>query len=272
MMIDHISNYTTLNNDVKMPWLGLGVNNIKGPSIGKAIKYALDAGYRSIDTATLYGNESGVGKAIKESHVPREEIFITTKLWTSTNNEQAVLKAFDKSRKNLDTDYIDLYLINSPVHNYAEAWHTMTSLYEKGLIRAIGVSNFNIQHLENLKSVSNIIPAVNQVEYHPWLTQEKLLEYCKKESIQMEAWSPLCRGEMIEDKTIISLSSKYSKTPAQIVLRWDLENGVVTIPKSVKEKRIIENANIFDFMLSQEDVQTINQLNKNRRWMWSYGL
>lgn len=272
MMINHINDYTVLNNGVKMPWLGLGVNNMKGNSVVKAINYALGAGYRSIDAATLYGNEAGVGKAIKESNVPREEIFITTKLWTSTNNEAATLKAFDKSRKNLNTDYIDLYLINSPIHNYAEAWNTMTSLYEKGLIKAIGVSNFNIQHLENLKSLSSIIPAVNQVEYHPWLTQEKLLEYCKNEGIQIEAWSPLCRGEIIDDKTIISLSSKYGKTPAQIVLRWDLDNGVVTIPKSVKEKRIIENADIFDFTLSEEDIQMINQLNKNRRWMWSYGL
>lgn len=271
-MINSINDFTVLNNGIKMPWLGLGVNNIKGINVTKAINYALSAGYRSIDTATMYGNEAGVGKAIKESSIPREEIFITTKLWTSTQNEKAVLKAFDKSRKNLDSDYIDLYLINSPVHNYAEAWSTMTDLYNKGLIKAIGVSNFNIQHLDTLKSISNVIPAVNQVEYHPWLTQEKLMEYCKNEGIQMEAWSPLCRGEILDDKTIISLSSKYGKTPAQIVLRWDLQNSVVTIPKSIKEKRIIENANIFDFNLSEEDILVINELNKNKRWMWSYGL
>lgn len=271
-MINSINDYTVLNNGVKMPWLGLGTKNIRGINVTKAITYALNAGYRSIDTATIYGNEPGVGNAIKESNIPREEIFITAKLWATVLNEKTVLKAFDKSRKNLETDYIDLYLINSPASNYDEAWKTMIDLYDKGLIKAIGVSNFNIQHLERLKSISNIIPAVNQVEYHPWLTQENLLDYCKNEGIQMEAWGPLSRGEILDEKTIAQISARYQKTPTQITLRWALQNGVVVIPKSVKEKRIKENAGLFDFEISEEDMQTITRLNKNKRWMWSYGL
>lgn len=271
-MINNLNDCTTLNNGVKMPWLGLGVNRLKGKFVINAARYALDAGYRSIDTATLYGNEEGVGIAIKESGIPREDIFVTTKIWTTMQNERAYLKAFDKSRKNLDLDYIDLYLINSPSQDYALVWKTITDLYDKGLIKAIGVCNFNIKHLDNLLSLSDIVPAVNQVEYHPWLTQEKLLEYCKEKGIQMEAWSPLCRGEVLEDKTLLSLSNKYGKTPAQIVLRWDLQNGVVTIPKSIKQKRIVENTDIFDFTILEEDMAIINQLNKNKRWMWSYGL
>ncbi len=262
-----IHDYAVLHNGVKMPWLGLGVyKSQEGKEIENAIDHALEAGYRSIDTASFYKNEGGVGKAVKNSTVPREEIFITTKVWNEDQGFEKTLKAFEESRKKLGLNYIDLYLIHWPGKDkYKETWRALEKLYNDGSVRAIGVSNFQIHHLKDLISDCDVKPMVNQVEYHPELTQKELHAYCKQESVQLEAWSPLTRGNIFTTPTIVELANKYNKTAAQIILRWDLQNGVVTIPKSVTKSRIYENADIFDFQLSKEDIKKIDALNKNKR-------
>lgn len=256
----------TLRNGVKMPWLGLGVYKVQeGIEVINAVMCALKNGYRSIDTAALYGNEEGVGTAIKESGLPREEIFVTTKVWNSDQGYESTLKAFEVSRKKLRLECLDLYLIHWPVPGkYSETWRALEKLYKEGLVGAIGVSNFQIHHLKDLMERFEIIPMVNQVEYHPLLTQKELLTYCRKKNIQMEAWSPLIRGNL-DIPILEELSKKYQKTAAQIVLRWDLQHGVVTIPKSVTPQRIQENANIFNFELSDEDMKAIDGLNQDKR-------
>ena len=267
LMIHSLTDYTVLHNGVKMPWLGLGVYKAKeGEEVEYAVKKALEVGYRSIDTAALYENEVGVGKAIRDSGVPREEIFITTKVWNTDQGYESTLKAFEESRKKLNVDYVDLYLIHWAVkEKYKETWKAMEKLYREGVIKAIGVSNFQTHHLEDLIETSEIIPMVNQVEYHPRLTQKELLHFCKTHKIQLEAWRPLMQGEILNEPTIVELANKYSKKPSQIVLRWDLQHGVVTIPKSVREERIKENADIFDFELDVEDMLAIDELNEDRR-------
>jgi diketogulonate reductase-like aldo/keto reductase len=220
-----------------------------------------------VDTATLYDNEEGVGIAIQESGIARHEIFITTKVWNTDQGYESTLNAFDLSMKKLGLEYLDLYLIHRPIKDqYIETWKAFEKLYKDGRVRAIGVSNFNISHLENLFVHSEIKPMVNQVEYHPRLTQQELHLYCKKHNIQLQqAWSPLMRGKLLENETMIQLGKKYNKTTSQVILRWDLQNEVVPIPKSTKASRIIENADIFDFNLSIEDMEQINSLNENRR-------
>lgn len=259
---------TTLHNGVKMPWFGLGVFKVKeGSEVIDAVKAAIKHGYKSIDTAAIYQNEEGVGQAIKESGIPREELFITSKLWNSDHGYDSAFKAFDTSLNKLGLDYLDLYLIHWPGQNktYKETWKALEKLYKDGCVRAIGVSNFHTHHLQDLMSEAEIKPMVNQVEYHPHLAQKELHDFCQKEGIQLEAWSPLKQGQLLSDSTITKISEKYQKSPAQVILRWDLQNKVVTIPKSIKENRIIENANIFDFELSEEDMEQINGLNKNER-------
>lgn len=267
-MKNNISNVATLNNGVRMPWLGLGVFKAsEGGELEKAIKFAINEGYRSIDTAAMYGNEEGVGRVIKDCSIPREELFITTKVWNDDHGYERTLAAFEESRKKLDLDYIDLYLIHWPVKGkYKETWRALEQLYKDAKVRAIGVCNFNIHHLEDLLKECEITPMVNQVEYHPLLNQEELNEFCKKNKIQLEAWSPLMRGDVMNQPILADLAQKYGKTPAQIVLRWDLQNEVVTIPKSVNEKRIKENADIFDFEISEEDMNKINNMNINKRY------
>lgn len=258
---------TTLHNGIKMPWFGLGVFKVKeGADIINSVKAAIKNGYKSIDTAAIYQNEEGVGQAIKESGVSRDELFLTSKVWNADQGYESTLQAYETSLRKLGTDYLDLYLIHWPGKNkYKETWEALEKLYKDGRVRAIGVSNFKIHHLEDLLSEAEIKPMVNQVEYHPHLTQKELLAFCQKEGIQMEAWSPLKQGQLLSDPTINEIGEKYSKTPAQVILRWDLQNKVVTIPKSIKEHRIIENANIFDFELSVEDMKRIDGLNKNER-------
>ncbi|WP_102349775.1 aldo/keto reductase [Bacillus sp. Marseille-P3661] len=267
MNINHISDTTTLHNGVKMPWLGLGVYKVEdGAEVQSSVMTAIELGYRSIDTAALYKNEEGVGQAVKNSGIPREELFITSKVWNDAQGYESTLEAFEESRKKLALDYLDLFLIHWPVKGkYIDTWRALEKLYNDGFIKAIGVSNFQVHHLKDLMTNSEIKPMVNQVEYHPRLTQKEVLSFCKENSIQTEAWGPLMRGKILDHPIIVELAEKYSKTPAQIVLRWDLEQGVVTIPKSVKRERIQENANIFDFKLSQEDVKRIDSLNKNER-------
>jgi diketogulonate reductase-like aldo/keto reductase len=263
----NITSSTTLNNGIKMPWLGLGVFlSREGSEVENAVKIALENGYRSIDTAAIYQNEQGVGKAIAESGVPREEIFLTSKVWNSDQGYKTTLKAFEESLDKLQTSYLDLYLIHWPKGNRSvETWKALEELYEKGKIRAIGISNFLVHHLDDFLPECKIMPAVNQVEFHPELIQPDLLEYCKSKGIQLEAWAPIMKGRINDIPIMLDLAEKYGKTPVQVVLRWDIQKGVVTIPKSVKQERIISNAAIFDFELSPTDMAKIDALDKNSR-------
>lgn len=258
---------TTLHNGIEMPWFGLGVFKVKeGSEVIESVKAAIKNGYISIDTAAVYQNEEGVGQGIKESGVSREKLFITSKVWNADQGYESTLQAFETTLKKLELDYLDLYLIHWPGKNkYKDTWRALEKLYKDGKVRAIGVSNFQIHHLEDLIKDAEIKPMVNQVEYHPHLTQKELLAYCQQEGIQLEAWSPLKQGQLLADPTIVEIAEKYGKSPAQVILRWDLQTKVVTIPKSIKEQRIIENATIFDFELSAEDMEKIDGLNKNER-------
>jgi methylglyoxal/glyoxal reductase len=251
-----------------MPWFGLGVYKVQeGEEALHSVKAAIKAGYRSIDTAALYQNEESVGKAIRESGVAREELFITTKVWNEDQRNDSVLEAFETSLQKLGLDYVDLYLIHWPVkEKYKQSWKVLEQLYKEGRVRAIGVSNFQIHHLEDLLSVAEIKPMVNQVELHPLLAQPELRDYCKKQEIQIEAWAPLGQGRLLEHPLLQEIAAQYNKTTAQVILRWDIQNQIVTIPKSVKEARIIENANIFDFSLTESDIEKINALNENKRF------
>jgi methylglyoxal/glyoxal reductase len=266
--MDSLQDTTTLHNGVKMPWLGLGVYKVQeGEEALESVKAAIKAGYRSIDTAALYQNEESVGQAIKESGVAREELFITTKVWNEDQRNDSVLEAFETSIQKLGLDYVDLYLIHWPVkEKYKQTWKVLEQLYKDGRVRAIGVSNFHIHHLEDLISFAEIKPMVNQVELHPLLAQPELRDYCKKQEIQMEAWAPLGQGRLLEHPVLKEIAAQYNKSTAQVILRWDIQNQIVTIPKSVKESRIIENANIFNFSLSESDIQKINALNENKRF------
>lgn len=267
MMPTSLKDTTTLHNGVKMPWLGLGVFKVAdGQEVVQSVAAAIRNGYKSIDTAAFYHNEEGVGQAIRESGVPREELFITTKLWNADQGYESTLEAFENSLNKLGLDYLDLYLIHWPGKDkYKETWKAFEKLYKDGRVRAIGVSNFLVHHLEDLMSEAEIKPMVNQVEFHPHLTQKELLSFCKKEGIQLEAWSPLKQGQLLNEPLLEELAEKYQKSVVQIILRWDLQHGVVTIPKSIKESRIIDNAKVFDFELSAEDMERIDGLNQDSR-------
>lgn len=266
-MVKNLQATTTLHNGVKMPWFGLGVFKVdNGEEVINAVKAALQTGYRSIDTAAIYQNEEGVGQAIKEAGIPREELFVTTKVWNSEQGYESTLHAFDESLQKLGLDYLDLYLVHWPVvGKYKETWKALETLYKDGRVRAIGVSNFKVHHLNDILTDCEIKPMVNQVEFHPFLTQTELRSFCKESNIQLEAWSPLMQGQLLDHELIVKMGQKYNKTPAQIILRWDIQSEVITIPKSVKEQRIIENAQIFDFELDPMDMEQINGLNLNKR-------
>ncbi|MFD1861297.1 aldo/keto reductase [Planococcus chinensis] len=269
--MEHLQDTITLHNGVKMPWFGLGLSGAEdGPEAANAVKTAIVHGYRSFDTAALYGNETGVGQGIREglneTGLAREDLFITSKVWNSDLGYESALAAFEKSLKKLGLDYLDLYLIHWPVEGkFKDAWRALETLYKEGRVKAIGVSNFHIHHLEELLKDAEIKPMVDQVEYHPFLTQKDLHEFCKSQGIQLEAWSPLMQGELLEEPLLVEIASKLEKTVAQVILRWDLQNGVVTIPKSTKEFRIIQNSQIFDFELTDDDMERISALNENRR-------
>ncbi|MDQ1853895.1 glyoxal/methylglyoxal reductase [Bacillus stercoris] len=256
-----------LHNGVEMPWFGLGVFKVEnGSEATESVKAAIKNGYRSIDTAAIYKNEEGVGIGIKESGVAREELFITSKVWNEDQGYETTLSAFEKSLERLQLDYLDLYLIHWPGKDkFKDTWRALEKLYKDGKIRAIGVSNFQVHHLEELLKDAEIKPMVNQVEFHPRLTQKELRDYCKKQGIQLEAWSPLMQGQLLDNEVLTQIAEKHNKSVAQVILRWDLQHEVVTIPKSIKEHRIIENADIFDFELSQEDMDKIDALNKDER-------
>ena len=267
----NLQDTTTLHNGVNMPWFGLGVFKVsEGAEVIDAVKTAIANGYRSIDTAAAYGNEEGVGQGIreglKEAGISREELFVTSKVWNSDLGYERTIAAYETSLKNLGLEYLDLYLIHWPVEGkYKQAWRAMETLYKDGRVKAIGVSNFHIHHLQELLKDAEITPMVDQVEYHPLLTQTDLHEFCKIQGIQLEAWSPLMQGKLLDHPLLVKIAAKTEKTVAQVILRWDLQNGVVTIPKSIKEARIIQNSQVFDFMLTEEDMKQISALNENRR-------
>ncbi|NUU76153.1 aldo/keto reductase [Paenibacillus xylanilyticus] len=267
-MMKNVQDTTTLYNGVKMPWLGFGVFKVKdGEEVVEAVKTAIQAGYRSIDTAKAYNNETGVAQGIRESGVAREDLFITTKVWNSDQGYESTLAAFEASMERLELEYLDLYLIHWPVKGkYKDTWRALEKLHREGRIRAIGVSNFQIHHLEDLMTDATIKPAVNQVELHPLLIQSELRDYCSKHQIQIEAWSPLGQGNLLEHPLLNEIAAKYGKSPAQVILRWDLQNGIVTIPKSVTPQRIRENADLYDFELTADEVEQINGLNENKRF------
>ncbi len=255
-----------LNNGITMPQLGLGVYKAhEGEQVQRAVQAALDAGYRSFDTAALYGNEHGVGQAL--AGTGRKELFVTTKVWNADQGYDPTLRAFEMSLHQLGMDYVDLYLVHWPVaKKYKQTWKALEYLYEQKLVRAIGVSNFQTHHLDDLLADAHVVPAVNQVELHPRLTQVELRKYCADKDIAVESWSPLMRGgEILADQTITRIAGAHAKTPAQVVLRWHIQSGLIVIPKSVTPERIRENMDIFDFELSIEDMRAIDGLDQGER-------
>lgn len=255
--------FVTLNNGIRMPMEGFGVFQIEDANVcEQAVLDALNAGYRLIDTAAAYFNEEAVGAAIRKSGIPREELFITTKLWIQDAGYEKAKKAFQLSLDKLGLDYLDLYLIHQPFNDYYGAWRAMEELYEEGKVRAIGVSNFYPDRLADLCVNARIIPAVNQVEIHPFFQQDDALKNMKEFGVQPQAWGPLAEGKhgIFTNEILISIASKYGKTVAQVVLRWNVQRGVVVIPKSTRKERIEENLNIWDFALSDEDMANIAKL------------
>ncbi|MCX2926837.1 aldo/keto reductase [Streptomyces sp. NEAU-W12] len=259
----------TLNNGVTMPQLGFGVWQVPDPEAETAVTAALEAGYRSIDTAAVYGNEEGTGRAVAASGIPREDLFVTTKLWNDDQGYDTTLRAFDTSLSKLGLDYVDLYLIHWPMPargRYVDTYRAFEKLHAEGRIRAIGVSNFLPEHLEHLLEETSVVPAVNQIELHPHLQQSAAREYHAERGIATEAWSPLGSGKgLLEVPAIVAIARKHGRTPAQVVLRWHLQLGNVVIPKSVTPSRIEENIDVFDFSLDTEDLAAINALNEDRR-------
>ena len=259
-----------LNDGHLIPQLGLGVWQISAGKTADVVLAALEAGYRHIDTASAYGNEESVGTAIRMSGIPRESIFVTTKLWNSDHGNPE--RALDTSLRKLKMNYIDLYLIHFPVRQRRQSWRALEALQRKGKTRSIGVSNFTIAHLRELLAESETVPAVNQVEFHPYLYQQDLLAFCQAKGIVIEAYSPLTHGERLKDPRLVAIAKKYSssktKSTAQILIRWALQHGLVVIPKSSNRRRILENADVFDFEISEDDMRLLDSFNENLRTCW----
>ena len=265
MKITSINDKTTLNNGVEMPWFGLGTMNTgqTDDEVAGVVKTAAALGYRAFDTAKVYRNETGVGKGIKESGLPREQLFITTKLANPDQGYDQALRAFDESLGKLGLDYLDLYLIHWPVPGHLESWKALEKLYKDGRVRAIGVSNFLVHHLEALLKVAEIPPAVNQYEFHPLLTQPDLKAYNESKKIQVEGYFALRDSQ--DNPQIAEIGRRYGKSPAQVILRWNLQSGVVIIPKSTQAERLRQNADIFNFELSADDMAAINNIGNEKR-------
>ena len=264
----NINTKVKLNNGVEMPLFGLGTWEIsEGDTIIDAIRWAIGNGYRHIDTARIYGNENGVGEGLKlsleDQGIKREDVFITTKLWIDSFKYEKALKAFDRSLTKLGLDYVDLYLLHWPEPTYRqEAWKALEFILKEGKARSIGVSNFYQNHLDELISGADIIPAVNQVEFSPYLYLKQLKEYCENKGIRLEAYSPLTRGKMFEDSKLLDIANKYNKSSTQILIRWGLQHEVIEIPKSSKEDHIIENSKIFDFSIIEEDMGILDNFDE----------
>ncbi|GAA4108297.1 aldo/keto reductase [Aquimarina addita] len=265
--ITNIQGTFQLHNGVQMPYLGLGVyQSNNDQEVVDAVQWALEAGYRHVDTASIYKNEEGVGRAMRNSSTPREDIFVVSKVWNNDQGYESTLKAFDESLKKLQLEYLDLYLIHWPVQGiYKETWSALEKLYKEKRVRAIGVSNFMQHHLEDLMKTASIVPMVNQMEFHPYLVQQSLIDFCNQHQIQYEAWSPFMQGKIFNTAVLDDLAKKYNKSVAHIILRWNLQKGVITIPKSSNQERIISNSDVFDFELSIDDIQFIDALDSNQR-------
>ncbi|MBT8236379.1 MAG: aldo/keto reductase [Bacteroidia bacterium] len=258
----------TLHNGVKMPYFGLGVYlSQDGQEVVNAIRWAVDAGYRHIDTAAIYNNERGVGEGVRTCSASRESLFVVSKVWNTEQGYDSTLRAFDASMDRLGLEYLDLYLIHWPKAGvYKDTWKALERLYAEKRVRSIGVSNFMKHHLEDLLGSAEIVPMVNQMEFHPYLVQQDLIDYCRTNKIQYEAWSPLMQGHIFDVPMMRELATKYQKSIPQIVLRYDLQKGVITIPKSSKKDRIIANADIFDFAISEEDMKALDALDRGKRF------
>ncbi|GAA1122597.1 aldo/keto reductase [Nocardiopsis composta] len=259
----------TLGNGVRMPQLGFGVWQVGGDEVVGAVGTALQAGYRSIDTAASYGNEEGVGEALRRSGLPRGDVFLTSKLWNRDQGYDSTLRAFDASLARLGVEELDLYLIHWPLpmrDTYVSSWKALERLYAEGRVRAIGVSNFHIPHLERVMEEGGITPMVDQVELHPRLTQAELREFNSEHGIVTEAWSPLGQGNLLNEPAVVKIAEAYGKTAAQVIIRWHLQLGNVVIPKSVTPERIRSNFDVFDFTLSSADVEAISGLNADQRF------
>jgi diketogulonate reductase-like aldo/keto reductase len=274
MTPDRLDARYTLNQGPEIPCLGLGVFKMeRGEQTRRAVAWALEEGYRLIDTAALYGNEEDVGHAVRASGIPREKVFVTTKLWHSDHGYEASQRAFGLSLQRLGLDYVDLYLIHWPQAPSPEvrqaSWKGLEKILKEGLCRAIGVSNYTIRHLEELLEHSETVPAVNQVEYHPFVYDPELLAYCTDHGIRLEAYSPITRGRLLGHPTLGSIAQAHGKSPAQILIRWGVQHGVVEIPKSAHRERIRENADVFDFSLAPAEMSTLDGLKGGERVAWN---
>jgi len=255
-----------LSNGIEMPRLGLGVWRVEESDATDSVKWAIENGYRLIDTAAVYKNEKGVGEGIRQSGIKREDLFVTTKLWNADQGYDSAHQAFNESLERLGVDYVDLYLIHWPVEGkFNDSWRAMEEIYESGRAKAIGVSNFHQHHIEELMTTSKIKPMVDQIELHPTLTQVELRDYLAGEGIAVEAWSPLGQGKILQNPTLVEIGKKHNKTAAQVIIRWHLQSDIIVIPKSVHEERIKENYDVFDFELTDEEIGQINALNIDER-------
>ena len=270
-----IASRVRLNQGPEIPWLGLGVFQTEpGATTRNAVRFALEAGYHAVDTAAMYANEADVGEAVRASGLPREEVFVTTKLWHTDHGFEPALRAGRASAQRLGLGAIDLYLIHWPRANTPQdrldSWKALVQLQREGVCRAVGVSNYTVRHLEELLAHSDLVPAVDQVEFHPFVFDPELLRYCDAHGIRLEAWSPLTRGRRLDDPTVLTIAAAHHRTPAQVLIRWGLEHGILEIPKSTHRERIRENAQVFDFALSSAEVDALDALRGGPRvGMWN---